>query len=179
MKSEAILLSLEWQRKPLRGSFGENIFLRALSSGILAAAAILMSLFGKSKVFHILLLVISILAGSFFMFMGLLGPGLVQAVANGEGASPVSVDVAVTLILREDADSATVTAAVRESLERFFKNVSFRADYVSYAHVGKAILDTAGVSDYRLLTLDGSSADVSLADGEIPVLGGFEVTVDA
>ena len=64
----------------------------------LAAAAILMSLFGKSKVFHILLLVISILAGSFFMFMGMLGPGLVQAVANGEGASPVGVGLASILI---------------------------------------------------------------------------------
>lgn len=95
-----------------------------------------------------------------------------------EGASPVSVDVSVTLKKRDGADETTVAAAVRESLEAFFRNVSFRSDYVSYAHAGRAILETTGVADYRLLTLDGEASDVALADGGIPVLGEFEVTVD-
>lgn len=57
------------------------------------------------------------------------------------------------------------------------KDVAFAITYVSYAKVGTLLLGTPGVIDYQELSLNGGTANVTLTDEEIPVLGTVELGV--
>ena len=65
---------------------------------LFAVAAIPMTLFNKSKVFHILLLVFSMIVGMIFLFFGICGPIAVMASEGSLKVSPVNVGAASILI---------------------------------------------------------------------------------
>ena len=51
----------------------------------------------------------------------------------------------------------------------------FTQDYISYAQIGAAIMDTPGVIDYAGLKVSGGIVNIAIAERECPVLG--EVTI--
>lgn len=62
-------------------------------------------------------------------------------------------------------------------LADYFSNIALVESYVSYAQVGKLLLETRGVIDYDNLTLNGNVANVELGNVEVPAIGdvGLEV----
>lgn len=55
----------------------------------------------------------------------------------------------------------------------FFKTTAFEREYVSYAQVGKVILEktATGVQDYSDLTLNNKAENIALTDEQLPTVG--------
>lgn len=60
---------------------------------------------------------------------------------------------------------------VKANLEEYLRNISFAKGYISYAKTGQIIMDTAGVTDYTDLLVNGDMANIPITDTEIAVLG--------
>jgi uncharacterized phage protein gp47/JayE len=59
----------------------------------------------------------------------------------------------------------------------FFKEIALVETYVSYAQLGKLLLETPGVGDYSGLLANGAANKVLLGEEEIPVLGAVTLEV--
>lgn len=92
-------------------------------------------------------------------------------------AAAKGIDVSATVALASGYVIQTVTDAFSSALEVYLQEMAFTGTYVSYAKVGTLLLGTSGVIDYASLTVNDGSANVSLADEEIPVLGTVELGV--
>ena len=56
------------------------------------------------------------------------------------------------------------------------KSIGFEKGYVSYALVGKLLLECSGIKDYTDLTINGGTQNIPLSEEELPSLG--EVVLD-
>jgi uncharacterized phage protein gp47/JayE len=70
---------------------------------------------------------------------------------------------------------ATVKASIEATITEYFKSVAFASTYVSYATIGNLIYNTQGVIDYSNLLVNSGTANVTLTDEQVPVLGGVTV----
>lgn len=93
---------------------------------------------------------------------------------TGVGEKVISVTVKVTL--REGTDPVIAKASITENIQEYFKSIAGVEDTVRYTSVGNAILDGVGIIDYSELLLNGSQANVSLSEDEVPLLGTFTMT---
>lgn len=123
--------------------------------------------------------------------------GLVQQVQDyidpdpgrGEGQAPIGAVVTVAAAIAKTINiTATVVLAAgyalqdvidrfREKVEEWRQKAAFSVSYVSHAVIGALLLGTDGVLDYSALTLNGSSANIALADEEVPLLGAVNLGV--
>lgn len=63
---------------------------------------------------------------------------------------------------------------IKNAVNDFFKTTVFESEYVSYAQVGKVILEkvaTTGVQDYSDLTLNNQIENIMLTDEQLPTVG--------
>lgn len=63
---------------------------------------------------------------------------------------------------------------IKNAVNDFFKTTAFESEYVSYAQVGKIILEKAaitGVQDYSDLTLNNKAENIALTDEQLPTVG--------
>lgn len=105
----------------------------------------------------------------------------------GEGEAPIGahctvvsaagldVDVSVEITLKTNYVLSTVKENIRDSLIEFFKSIAFKENFVSYALIGNAILNSEGVADYAFLTINGSTSNIPIGEEEVAVLGGLTV----
>ena len=68
-----------------------------------------------------------------------------------------------------------LTSGIKESVAAYLAGTVFTQDYISYAQIGAAIMDTPGVIDYAGLKVSGGIVNIAIAERECPVLG--EVTI--
>ena len=71
-------------------------------------------------------------------------------------------------------DSSNIEKAVKE----YLGTIEFGSDgeYVSYARVGKTILNAIGVIDWTNLLINGGDHNIELSSEEVPVLGKITLT---
>nr|DAQ80959.1 MAG TPA: Baseplate J like protein [Caudoviricetes sp.] len=62
---------------------------------------------------------------------------------------------------------------IKNVVNDFFKTTAFEREYVSYAQVGKVILEktATGVQDYSDLTLNNKAENIALTDEQLPTVG--------
>lgn len=62
---------------------------------------------------------------------------------------------------------------IKNVVNDFFKTTAFEREYVSYAQVGKVILEktATGVQDYSDLTLNNQTENIALTDEQLPTVG--------
>ena len=68
---------------------------------------------------------------------------------------------------------------IKEALNNYFKESIFNTDSLSYAQVGRIILDYAnitGVKDYSNLLVNGSSINIPVSAEQLPVIGTVTLT---
>ncbi|HHX87693.1 MAG TPA: baseplate J/gp47 family protein [Firmicutes bacterium] len=111
-------------------------------------------------------------------------PELVDAVAaHIEIERPIGADVTVAAAVEKEVSiTADITLAhgyaidqvqplYEEAVTEYLKSIAFIEVYVSYAQLGKILLETTGVGDYANLEINGSASNVLLEDEETPVMG--------
>lgn len=112
------------------------------------------------------------------------GQVLIESVTNHiEEVRPIGANVTVASAIEKEIDvTATVILAngytiqqVQELYEiaiiEYLKTIAFVDSYVSYAQLGKILLETPGVGDYSGLLINNTAINITLADEEVPVLG--------
>lgn len=91
-------------------------------------------------------------------------------------ATEKAININVTLVI--DTKNYTVDVvktAIEANLEEYFRSIAFINNYVSYAYIGNLIFNTNGVIDYSNLVINGGTTNITIADEEIPVLGGVTI----
>ena len=107
----------------------------------------------------------------------------------GEGAAPagalttvvaapaVDVNVAATVVLSGSESLSTVQSSFMAALAVHLASIAYSTDQsVKYARVGTLLLDTPGVSDYSVMTVNGGTGNVAVSAGAVAVTG--TVTLD-
>lgn len=88
-------------------------------------------------------------------------------------AAPTTKKINITANIVGTTDTIRVT----EYIKSYFRSIIFTASHVSYARIGKLILDSPGVKDYSNLQVNGGTANIALGDDDLAVVG--EVTLSA
>lgn len=100
------------------------------------------------------------------------GKAPVGARVTCEAATAVAIDVQATLTIAEGYSAASVKAACEAAIEDYIKSLAYAADNdVRYVRIGQAILDTAGVSDYANLVVNGGAANIAIGEQAVAIKG--------
>lgn len=84
--------------------------------------------------------------------------------------SPKPLNIDIGLKVTEGSGNPN---EIKNVVNDFFKTTAFEREYVSYAQVGKVILEkatTTGVQDYSNLTLNNKTENIALADDQFPTV---------
>lgn len=90
-------------------------------------------------------------------------------------ATELPMNITATVVMK---DGYTDTSKIDAKLNDYFSNLAYESTKVSYMSVGATILSVEGVDFINNLTINGGSADITLGNEEIPVLGTTDWTVN-
>ena len=88
-----------------------------------------------------------------------------------ESAVPLTINVSANLSLQANVSLETVVPKIEGLIGAYLKRTAFSQDYISYAHIGGAILSVDGVLDYTDLKVNNSTSNITIAENEVAVLG--------
>lgn len=88
-----------------------------------------------------------------------------------ERATSHPIQVSATLVLRDESSLDQAQQEIEAKLEEHCKAIAFEETVVRYAQIGSMLLNAPSVVDYDNLTVNGGTANVILAESEIPVKG--------
>lgn len=87
------------------------------------------------------------------------------------------ISTSAKVVLASGFTIGQVQLAFEQLLINRFAEIAFKEPYVSYARSGNLLLDVPGVGDYSNLLVNGGTANILLADEEIPVLNAVTLGV--
>lgn len=87
------------------------------------------------------------------------------------GAAEVAINISVKITLVPGATLPAVRTEIENGVRTYLKSLAFADSTVRYARIANVILDAAGVLDHSLLTVNGGTANVVIADGSVAILG--------
>lgn len=107
-----------------------------------------------------------------------LGSGVapIGAFVTVESATGLNIDVVATIVLSAGYTLATATTNIQNSLVALLQSIAFLQSVVSYAKVGDAVLNSAGVEDYSGLTVNGGTTNVAVGTEQVAILGTTTIT---
>ncbi|MDD4390326.1 MAG: baseplate J/gp47 family protein [Eubacteriales bacterium] len=86
-------------------------------------------------------------------------------------ATEKSINITATIVLGNGRTLEDVEKGFSEALTDYFKNTAFIDTYISFAKVGSILYGLYGVEDYSSLKLNNTTANINIAEKEVPVLG--------
>lgn len=107
------------------------------------------------------------------------GEAPIGAYCYVSGAEPKELDISMTVQTLPGAEQEAVTAAVKAAVAAYLKGIAFAQDYVSYARINAAVLEADGVQDVSGLTVNGATANVSIGERQVAVLGEVSIQYGA
>ncbi|MBU5311467.1 baseplate J/gp47 family protein [Tissierella carlieri] len=81
------------------------------------------------------------------------------------------ISISARVKLAEGYTIQKVKSELDESIKSYFGIIALKETYVSYAQIGRILLETIGIIDYDNLTVGGNVANIALENIEIPTLG--------
>ncbi|WMJ80998.1 baseplate J/gp47 family protein [Clostridium sp. MB40-C1] len=91
-------------------------------------------------------------------------------------ANEDSIDIKVSLVVdTKNYNIENVKEDIISSITEYLKEIAFIGNYVSYAKIGSLIYNTKGVIDYSNLKLNDKTANITIGDEEVAVLGGVTI----
>jgi len=100
----------------------------------------------------------------------------IGAAVTVESPTSKTIDVTVNVILDGSQTLAEVQTAFTAALVAYLKETIFDTYSVSYAKIGSLLLATAGVQDYNTLLVNSGTANITIADTEMPLVGTVTLT---
>lgn len=86
-------------------------------------------------------------------------------------AVPLKINISVKLVT-----SKNVQEEIESAVTAYLSDIAVKKSYISYAKIGSIILAVDGVEDYSNLKINNGTANITIADGTVPVLGGVSIT---
>lgn len=87
-------------------------------------------------------------------------------------ATPVPINITVDLTLASGYTEPLVIEKIKSNISNYLKEIAFKTTFVSYAKIGSEIIDSEGVLDYSNLVINGSTANISIGNEEVAIVGG-------
>jgi uncharacterized phage protein gp47/JayE len=87
------------------------------------------------------------------------------------GATEVPITVSATLTLASGSTITSATSEFNAAMTDYLKSLAFVDPIVRYSKIASILLDTPSVLDYSNLTVNGGTANVTIADGSVAVGG--------
>ena len=88
-----------------------------------------------------------------------------------ESATPLVIDISVSLVLANGVDMETARKKITGSITKYLQKNAFSGTYISYAQIGGCILSCDEVNDYSDLLLNGGNDNIQIGETEVPTLG--------
>ena len=85
----------------------------------------------------------------------------------------LTVNITVKLTTDETPD---IQQKIEDSIKSYLSTDALKRAYISYAKIGSLILAVSGVEDYTNLKINGGTANITIADGAVPVLGSVVIS---
>ncbi len=83
----------------------------------------------------------------------------------------VAAPVAKKINIKVNILGTTDVERVKDYIKKYFQSIIFSTQYVSYARIGKLILDSPGVNDYSNLLVNGGTSNIYLSEDDLAVVG--------
>lgn len=90
-------------------------------------------------------------------------------------ATGTAINVSAAVVLQEGVSLADVKAAYRAKVDAYLRELAFQQYTVYVNRVASLLMDVEGVTDYSGLTVNGGTANITIAATAVPVVG--EVTL--
>lgn len=87
----------------------------------------------------------------------------------GANLTVVSAE-AVSIKVKATIHGGIDKSEFKNKINTYFKDIGFNKGYVSYAHIGKIILECNGVIDYDNLLLNDKTNNIPLTEEQLPIL---------
>jgi len=99
--------------------------------------------------------------------------GATVTVASPEG---LAIGITANVVLDGSQTLAAVQTAFITDVTEYLQDEVFTTYSVSYAKIGSLLLSTAGVSDYNTLLVNSGTANITIPDADIPIVGTITLT---
>lgn len=87
-------------------------------------------------------------------------------------ATEKPININVTLVIdSKNYVLENIKTDIERNIVEYLKKIAFVSDYVSYAQIGNIIFNTEGVIDYSSLLLNNGTANITINNEEVAVLG--------
>lgn len=92
-------------------------------------------------------------------------------------ATEKAINISATVVLSNGMSLNTVSENFQTIISDYLASIAFSQTYVSYAKIGGLLLATNGIMDYSILTINGATVNVTIADTEVAILGTLNLGV--
>lgn len=103
------------------------------------------------------------------------GEAPIGAYCTVESAIGKIININVKISKESNYTLEEVKKNISDNLVIFLQNNAFKKNYISYALISNVVLETSGVMEWITLTVNNSTANISLADNEVAILGEINV----
>lgn len=104
------------------------------------------------------------------------GQAPIGAFCTVVSASGLSINISFTATKDPGYSDEQRQESVVQNLSKYLSEIAFVEDQVSYAKVGALILSSTGILDYTNLLMNNGTANISVGEEEVAVIGG--ITID-
>lgn len=107
-----------------------------------------------------------------------IGAAPIGAKCYVSAATASNINLTGKITLQSGKESTTVEAAIKAAVEEYLAKIAFTGTVVSYAHIVSEVTQADGVLDVENLKVNGGTANVSVAEKYVAVLGTVVFTYD-
>jgi len=100
-----------------------------------------------------------------------------------ETVRPIGATITVTspapypIDIYADIIGVADTEVVKTAINAYFNAYGFTSTYISFAQIGKILLDTGIIKDYKNLIVCGGTSNVPITEDQIPICGAVKLNV--
>jgi uncharacterized phage protein gp47/JayE len=91
-------------------------------------------------------------------------------------ATEVPINITATLTLDSGVVVSDVSTIIQDGIKDYLKSIAYVDAVVRYSRIANVILDTEGVVDYSGLSINGGTANITINDGDVAVIGTVTLT---
>ena len=87
-------------------------------------------------------------------------------------AAGLQIDLSLNVQAAEGYTNDEIIMNIKAAVSTYLQQIAFQMDYVSYAKIGEAILNSKGIEDYSNLKVNGGTTNVEIDSKQVAVVGG-------